>query len=171
MAGPYQFTHTAAHQAWYAAVNGLLAPFWKMKADYRVIPWITFTDPEVARVGLSEEEVREREVAFEVSRYGIDKLDLAIADGTDHGFVKVLTAGGTDRILGACIVGAHAGELLPELVLAMKHKLGLNKVLGTIHAYPTLNEANKYTAGAWQRAHAPAAALRMAGRFFAWRRA
>ena len=170
VAGPYQFTHVAAHQAWYAAVNGLLAPFWSYTVDYRVIPWVTFTDPEVARVGLSEDEARERGIEVEVTRYGIDDLDRAIADGNAHGFVKVLTAPGRDRILGALIVGAHAGELLPEFVLAMKHGIGLNKLLGTIHVYPTMSEANKYAAGVWKRANAPQTALRWAERFFAWRR-
>lgn len=168
--GPYQFTHVGAHQAWYAAVNALLAPFWRFKADYRVIPWATFTDPEVARVGLSEDEARQQGVAYEVTRYGLDDLDRAIADGVDHGFVKVLTAPGKDRILGATIVGAHAGELIAEFVLAMKHGIGLNKLLGTIHIYPTLSEANKYAAGAWKRAHAPQTALRWAERYFALRR-
>jgi pyruvate/2-oxoglutarate dehydrogenase complex dihydrolipoamide dehydrogenase (E3) component len=170
VAGPYQFTHMAAHQAWYAALNGLLAPFWSFKVDYRVVPWVTFTDPEVARVGLSEDEAKAQGIAVEVTRYGIDDLDRAIADSADEGFVKVLTPPGSDRILGACIVGAHAGELLPEFVLAMKHGLGLNQLLGTIHVYPTMNEANKYAAGVWKRANAPQGALRWAERFFRWRR-
>ncbi len=168
--GPYQFTHVASHQAWYAAVNALLAPFWSFDVDYRVIPWATFTEPEVARVGLSEDEALERGIEVEVTRYGIDDLDRAIADGADEGFIKVLTAPGKDRILGATIVGAHAAELLAELVLAMKHGIGLNKLLGTIHVYPTMSEANKYVAGNWKRAHAPRAALLWAQRFFAWRR-
>jgi pyruvate/2-oxoglutarate dehydrogenase complex dihydrolipoamide dehydrogenase (E3) component/uncharacterized membrane protein YdjX (TVP38/TMEM64 family) len=168
--GPFQFTHVAAHQAWYAAVNALLAPWWSFKVDYRVIPWATFTDPEVARVGLSEDEAKQRGIAVEVTRYGIDDLDRAIADGSDHGFVKVLTAPGKDRILGATIVGAHAGDLLAEFVMAMKHGIGLNKLLGTIHIYPTMTEANKYAAGVWKRAHAPQGALRLAERFFRWRR-
>jgi pyruvate/2-oxoglutarate dehydrogenase complex dihydrolipoamide dehydrogenase (E3) component len=170
VAGPYQFTHVAAHQAWYAAVNALLAPFWSFTADYRVIPWATFTDPEVARVGLSEDEARERGIDFEVTKYGIDDLDRAIADGADYGFVKVLTPPGKDKILGATIVGPEAGNLVAEFVLAMKHGLGLNKILGTIHIYPTMMEANKYAAGEWKRAHAPQAALRLAQRVFAWRR-
>jgi pyruvate/2-oxoglutarate dehydrogenase complex dihydrolipoamide dehydrogenase (E3) component/uncharacterized membrane protein YdjX (TVP38/TMEM64 family) len=170
VAGPYQFTHVASHQAWYAAVNGLLAPFWSFRADYRVIPWATFTDPEVARVGLSEDEARAQGIDYEVTRYGIDDLDRAIADGADYGFVKVLTKPGKDTILGATIVGAEAGNLIAEFVLAMKHKLGLNKLLGTIHIYPTLMEANKYAAGNWKRAHAPERALRLAQRLFAWRR-
>lgn len=170
VAGPFQFTHVAAHQAWFAAVNGLLAPFWSFNVDYRVIPWATFTDPEVARVGLSEDEARQHGIAHEVTRYGIDDLDRAIADSAAHGFVKVLTVPGKDRILGATIVGAHAGELLAEFVLAMKHGIGLNRLLGTIHIYPTMAEANKYAAGVWKRAHAPQAALRMAERFFRWRR-
>lgn len=168
--GPFQFTHVAAHQAWYAAVNGLFAPFWSYRADYRVIPWCTFTEPEVARVGISEDEARAQGIAVEVTRYGIDDLDRAIADDAAHGFVKVLTAPSSDRILGTTIVGAHAGELIAEHVTAMKHGLGLNKLLGTIHVYPTMMEANRYAAGAWKREHASARALRFAARFFAWRR-
>ena len=168
--GPFQFTHVAAHQAWYAAVNGLLAPLWSYRADYRVIPWCTFTEPEVARVGLSEHEAWTQGVAVEVTRYGLDDLDRAIADDAARGFVKVLTAAGSDRILGTTIVGAHAGELIAEHVTAMKHGLGLNKLLGTIHIYPTMMEANRYVAGVWKRAHASPAALRFAARFFAWRR-
>lgn len=171
VAGPFQFTHTAAHQAWYAAVNALFGRFRRFKADYRVIPWATFTDPEVARVGLSETEAKEQGIAVEVTRYGIDDLDRAIADGTAHGFVKVLTVPGKDRILGVTIVGEHAGDLLAEYVLAMKHGLGLNKILGTIHTYPTLAEANKYAAGEWKRAHAPQTLLRWVGRYHAWERA
>jgi pyruvate/2-oxoglutarate dehydrogenase complex dihydrolipoamide dehydrogenase (E3) component/uncharacterized membrane protein YdjX (TVP38/TMEM64 family) len=170
VAGPYQFTHVASHQAWFASVNGLLAPFWSFKTDYRVIPWATFTEPEVARVGLSEDEARKQGIEFELTRYGIDDLDRAIADGAAEGYVKVLTVPGRDRILGATIVGAHAGELIHEFVLAMRHGLGLNKLLSTIHVYPTFSEANKYAAGNWKRAHAPARALRMAERLFTWRR-
>ena len=170
VAGPYQFTHTAAHQAWYAAVNGLFGGFKKFKADYSVIPWATFIDPEVARVGLNEQEAREQRVAFEVTRYGIDDLDRAIADSAAHGWVKVLTVPGKDRILGVTIVGVHAGDLLAEYVLAMKHGLGLNKILGTIHTYPTLAEANKYAAGEWKRAHQPLGLLRWVERFHAWQR-
>jgi pyruvate/2-oxoglutarate dehydrogenase complex dihydrolipoamide dehydrogenase (E3) component len=171
VAGPFQFTHTAAHQAWYAAVNSLFGRFRKFKADYSVIPWATFTDPEVARVGLSETEAKEQGVACEVTRYGIDDLDRAIADGTAHGFVKVLTVPGKDRILGVTIVGEHAGDLLAEFVLAMKHGLGLSKILGTIHTYPTLAEANKYVAGDWKRAHAPVKLLEWVKRYHAWERA
>jgi pyruvate/2-oxoglutarate dehydrogenase complex dihydrolipoamide dehydrogenase (E3) component len=143
----------------------------KFKADYRVIPWATFTDPEVARVGLSETEAKEQGVAYEVTRYGIEDLDRAIADGTAHGFVKVLTVPGKDRILGVTIVGEHAGDLLAEYVLAMKHGLGLNKILGTIHIYPTMAEANKYAAGQWKRAHAPHKLLKWVERYHAWERA
>lgn len=171
VAGPFQFTHTAAHQAWYAAVNALFGRFKRFKVDYSVIPWATFTDPEVARVGLSETEAREQGVAYEVTRYGIDDLDRAIADGTAHGFVKVLTVPGKDKILGVTIVGEHAGDLLAEYVLAMKHGLGLNKILGTIHTYPTLSEANKYAAGEWKRAHAPQRVLGWLAHFHAWERA
>ena len=170
VAGPFQFTHVAAHQAWYAAVNALFGRFKRFKADYSVIPWATFTDPEVARVGLSEAEAKAQGIAVEVTRYGIDDLDRAIADGTAHGFVKVLTVPGKDKILGVTIVGAHAGDLLAEYVLAMKHGLGLNKILGTIHIYPTLAEANKYAAGEWKRAHAPHKLLAWVGRYHAWER-
>ena len=170
VAGPYQFTHTAAHQAWYAAVNALFDPFKKFSADYRVIPWATFVEPEVARVGLNELEAKERKIPYEVTRYGMDDLDRAIADSEAHGFVKVLTVPGKDTILGVTIVGEHAGDLLAEYVLAMKHKLGLNKILGTIHTYPTLAEANKYAAGNWKRAHAPQRLLAWVERFHAWRR-
>ncbi|MDT8383488.1 MAG: FAD-dependent oxidoreductase [Gammaproteobacteria bacterium] len=168
--GPYQFTHTAAHQAWYAAVNALFQPLRRFRVDYSVIPWATFTDPEVARVGLNELEARERGIAYEVSTYGIDDLDRAIADGEAQGLVKVLTVPGKDRILGVTIVGSHAGELIAEFVMAMKHGLGLNKILGTIHIYPTLAEANKYVAGVWRRQHQPQALLRWVARFHAWRR-
>ncbi len=170
VAGPYQFTHVAAHQAWYAAVNALFGDFKKFKADYRVIPWATFIDPEVARVGLNEQEAKEKGIAVEVTKYGIDDLDRAIADSEAHGFVKVLTVPGKDTILGVTIVGTHAGDLLAEYVLAMKHGLGLNKILGTIHTYPTLAEANKYAAGEWKRAHAPNQLLAWVGRFHDWRR-
>jgi pyruvate/2-oxoglutarate dehydrogenase complex dihydrolipoamide dehydrogenase (E3) component len=170
VAGPYQFTHTAAHQAWYAAVNALFDPFKKFSADYRVIPSATFVEPEVARVGLNELEAREKGVPHEVTVYGLDDLDRAIADSEAHGFVKVLTVPGKDRILGVTIVGEHAGDLLAEYVLAMKHGIGLNKILGTIHTYPTLAEANKYAAGAWKRAHAPERLLAWVARFHAWRR-
>ena len=167
--GPYQFTHVAAHQAWYAAVNSLFGIFKKFKVDYRVIPWATFTDPEVARVGLSEDEAAEKGVAYEVSRYGIDDLDRAIADGEAHGFVKVLTEPGKDRILGVTIVGHDAGNLIAEYVTAMKYNLGLNKILGTIHIYPTLTEANKFAAGEWKKAHAPERLLQWVKKFHHWR--
>ena len=170
VAGPYQFTHTAAHQAWHAAVNALFDPFRKFRADYRAIPWATFVDPELARVGLNELEAKEQGVSYEVTVYPIDDLDRAIADGEAQGFVKVLTVPGRDRILGACIVGEHAGDLLAEFVLAMKHGIGLNKILGTIHTYPTYAEANKYAAGNWKRAHAPQKLLAWVERFHAWRR-
>ena len=170
VAGPYQFTHTASHQAWYASVNALLGGLRKFRADYSVIPWATFTDPEVARVGLSETEAKERGIAHEVSVYGIDDLDRAIADEAAHGLVKVLTVPGKDRILGATIVGEHAGDLIAEYVAAMRHGFGMNRILGTIHIYPTLAEANKYAAGVWKKAHAPQWALRLAERYHAWRR-
>ena len=171
VAGPYQFTHVAAHQAWYAAVNALFGDFRLFKADYSVIPQATFIDPEVARVGLNEQEAKEQGIACEVTRYGMDELDRAIADSEARGFVKVLTVPGKDKILGVTIVGSHAAELLAEYVLAMKHGLGLNKILGTIHTYPTLAEANKYAAGEWKRAHQPERLLAWARRYHDWKRA
>lgn len=168
--GPYQFTHTAAHQAWYASVNALFTPFKRFKVDYRVIPWTTFTDPEVARVGLNEKEAKEKNIPYEVTAYGIDDLDRAIADSEAHGFIKVLTEPGKDKILGVTIVGTHAGDIIPEFILAMKHGLGLNKILGTIHIYPTLGEANKYAAGVWRKAHVPKLGLKIIEKFHAWRR-
>ena len=168
--GPYQFTHAASHQAWYAAVNALFAPLKKFKVDYRVMPWATYTDPEVARVGLNELDAQAAGVDYEVTRYDLSKLDRALADGHARGTVKVLTVPGKDKILGATIIGAHAGDLIAEFVLAMRHGLGLNKILATIHAYPTWMEANKFAAGNWKRAHAPAWALRLLKRFHHWRR-
>jgi pyruvate/2-oxoglutarate dehydrogenase complex dihydrolipoamide dehydrogenase (E3) component len=170
VAGPFQFTHTASHQAWYAAVNALFGRFKRFRADYSVIPWATFTEPEVARVGLNETEARERNIAYEVTVYGIDDLDRAIADSEAHGMVKVLTVPGKDRILGATIVGEHAGDLIAEYVMAMRHGLGMNKILGTIHIYPTLAEANKYAAGVWKREHAPQRVLQWLKRYHAWMR-
>ncbi|MGF1644992.1 MAG: pyridine nucleotide-disulfide oxidoreductase, partial [Thiotrichales bacterium] len=163
------FTHAAAHQAWYASVNALFAGIKRFKADYRVMPWVTFTNPEVARVGLAEKDAQARGIAYEVTRYGLDDLDRALADGAAHGFVKVLTPPGKDTILGVSIVGEHAGELLAEFTLAMKHGLGLNKILGTIHPYPTWSEAAKYAAGEWKRAHAPQRVLGWLARFHQWR--
>jgi pyruvate/2-oxoglutarate dehydrogenase complex dihydrolipoamide dehydrogenase (E3) component/uncharacterized membrane protein YdjX (TVP38/TMEM64 family) len=170
VAGPYQFTHVGAHQAWYASVNALFGGLKKFRADYSVIPWATFTDPEVARVGLNEIEAKERNIRHEVTVYGIDDLDRAIADEEAHGVVKVLTVPGKDRILGVTIAGEHAGDLIAEYVAAMKHGIGLNKILGTIHIYPTLAEANKYAAGAWKRSHAPQRLLGYVERFHAWMR-
>lgn len=170
VAGPFQFTHVAAHQAWYASVNSLFGSLWRFKADYRVIPWATFTDPEVARVGLNETDAKAQGIEYEATTYGIDDLDRAIADEADRGWVKVLTVPGKDRILGATIVGEHAGDLISEYVSAMRHGLGMNKILGTIHIYPTLAEANKYAAGEWKRAHAPARVLAWLERYHAWRR-
>jgi pyruvate/2-oxoglutarate dehydrogenase complex dihydrolipoamide dehydrogenase (E3) component/uncharacterized membrane protein YdjX (TVP38/TMEM64 family) len=171
VAGPFQFTHTASHQAWYAAVNALFGRFRKFRADYSVIPWATFTEPEIARVGLNEIEAREKNIPYEVTTYGIDDLDRAIADEDAHGLVKVLTVPGKDRILGVTIAGAHAGDLIIEFILAMRHGLGLEKVLGTIHIYPTLVEANKYAAGAWKRNHVSPRVLAWLERYHAWERA
>ncbi|WP_281647770.1 FAD-dependent oxidoreductase [Parendozoicomonas sp. Alg238-R29] len=170
VAGPYQFTHAAAHQAWYAAVNALFGRFKKFKVDYSVMPWATFIDPEVARVGLNEMEAKEQGIEYEVTRFGIDDLDRALADGEAKGFIKVLTVPGKDKILGCTIVGYHAGELITEYITAMKHGLGLNKILGTIHIYPTLSETNKYAAGEWKKAHVPEKAMKFLEKFHAWNR-
>ncbi|HLQ01271.1 MAG TPA: FAD-dependent oxidoreductase [Burkholderiales bacterium] len=170
VAGPYQFTHTASHQAWYAAVNALFGGVKRFRADYSVIPWATFTDPEVARVGLNETEAKEKNIAYDVTTYPFEDLDRAIADGETQGAVKVLTAPGRDRILGATVAGEHAADLIVEFIMAMKHGIGLNKILGTIHIYPTLAEANKYAAGSWKWAHAPQGPLRWVEKFHAWRR-
>jgi pyruvate/2-oxoglutarate dehydrogenase complex dihydrolipoamide dehydrogenase (E3) component len=168
--GPYHFTHTASHQAWYAAVNALFGRFRRFRADYSVIPWATFTEPEVARVGLNETEAAERGIPYTLTVYGIDDLDRAIADEDAHGMVKVLTRPGSDRILGVTIVGEHAGDLIAEYVLAMKHGIGLNKILGTIHIYPTLAEANKYAAGAWKRSTVTRGQWAFLTAFQAWQR-
>lgn len=168
--GPYQFTHTAAHQAWYCAVNALFSPFKKYKVDYRVIPWATFTSPEVARVGISEGEARNLNMSYQVSKYDIDDLDRAICDGEAKGFIKVITKGNKDEILGVTIVGEHAGDLIAEYVLAMKHQIGLNKILGTIHLYPSMAEANKYVAGVWKKQNKPDGLLKWVAKFHAWRR-
>ncbi|MES9858368.1 MAG: FAD-dependent oxidoreductase, partial [Sedimenticola sp.] len=168
--GPYQFTHTAAHQAWYASVNALFGMFRKFRVDYSVIPFATFTDPEVARVGLNEQDARAQGITYEATVYGLDDLDRAIADGENHGFIKVLTVPGKDKILGATIVGEHAGDLIAEFVTAMRYGLGLNKILGTIHIYPTWTEGNKFAAGNWKRAHAPEGVLRWVEKFHGWRR-
>ena len=168
--GPYQFTHTASHQAWYATVNALFGGFRRFKVDYSVIPFATFVDPEVARVGLNEQEAVQQGIPYEVTLYGLDDLDRAIADGEAYGFVKVLTVPGKDRILGATVVGEHAGDLIAEFVTAMRHGLGLNRILGTIHIYPTWTEANKFAAGNWKRAHAPRTLLRWVEGYHRWRR-
>lgn len=168
--GPYQFTHVAAHQGWYAAVNGLFGNFKKFKVDYRVIPWVTFIDPEVARVGINEQEAIDKGIDYEITRFEFEELDRAITDGAAKGFIKVITPKGKDKILGVTVVSEHAGDLIAEFVLAMKHGLGLNKILGTIHSYPTWAEGNKYAAGEWKRAHAPETVLNWLEKYHTWRR-
>ena len=168
--GPYQFTHVAAHQGWYAAVNGLFGNLKKFKVDYRVIPWTTFIDPEVARVGINEDEAKERGIDYEITRFDFEELDRAITDSATKGFIKVITPKGKDKILGVTIVSEHAGDLIAEFVLAMKHGLGLNKILGTIHSYPTWAEGNKYAAGEWKRNHAPQTVLSWLEKYHTWRR-
>lgn len=170
VAGPYQFTHTASHQAWYASVNALFGKFKKFKVDYSVIPWATFTDPEVARVGMNEQEALSENIDFETTLYHFDELDRAITESEDQGFVKILTKAGTDKILGVTIVGDHAGDLIAEYIFAMKNNLGLNKILGTIHIYPTLAEANKLAAGTWRKQHTPEKLLDWVEKYHAWMR-
>lgn len=168
--GPYQFTHVASHQAWYASVNALFAPFKKFAVDYRVIPWVTFCDPEVARVGINEQEAKQQGIAYEVTRYNLKELNRAVTDDATAGFIKVLTPPNKDKILGVTIVGEHAGDMLAEFVLAMRYNMGLGKILATIHAYPTLSEGNKALAGNWRKNHLPALALTLLEKFHAWRR-
>ena len=170
VAGPYQFTHTASHEAWYASVNALFGIFKKFKADYTVIPWTTFTDPEVSHVGLSEEDALSKNIQFDLTKYDIHELDRAITESENKGFVKILTSPGTDKILGVTIVGHNAGEIISEFVLAMKYKIGVNKILGTIHAYPTMAEANKFAAGNWKKARKPENLLKWVEKFHHWRR-
>jgi len=168
--GPYQFTHVAAHQGWYAAVNGLFGNLKKFKVDYRVIPWTTFIDPEVARVGLNEQDAIDKGIDYEITRFEFEELDRAITDSATKGFIKVITPKGKDKILGVTVVSEHAGDLIAEFVLAMKHGLGLNKILGTIHSYPTWAEGNKYAAGEWKRSHAPQTVLKWLEKYHTWRR-
>jgi pyruvate/2-oxoglutarate dehydrogenase complex dihydrolipoamide dehydrogenase (E3) component len=171
VAGPYQFTHTASHMAWYCAVNALFGRLRRFRVDYSVVPWATFTDPAVARVGLNETQARAQRIDFEVHQYKLEELDRAIADGEAHGLVKVITRpGGKGEILGATIAGEHADDLIAEFVLAMKHRVGLNRILGTIHVYPTLPEANKYVAGAWKRAQVTRGQMTLARAFNDWTR-
>jgi len=170
VAGPYQFTHMASFQAFFAAINSVLGGLWRLRANYRVVPWATFTDPEVARVGMSEEEAKQQGVAYEVTRYDLDHLDRALADGEAHGFIKVLTVPGKDEILGATIVGYHAGELIGEFVFAMTHNMGLKKIAAVTHIYPTLLEANKFSANAWRSARLPEKYFPWMARFFRWQR-
>jgi pyruvate/2-oxoglutarate dehydrogenase complex dihydrolipoamide dehydrogenase (E3) component len=170
VAGPYQFTHTASHTAWYASVNALFGMVRKYKVDYRVIPWTTFIDPEVARVGINEQEAKEKGIAHDVTIFPLHELDRAITDSATKGFVKLLTVPGKDKILGVTIVGEHAGDIIGEYVLAMRHGLGLNKILSTVHAYPTYIEANKFAAGRWKKANAPEWVFPWLDRFHSWQR-
>lgn len=170
VAGPYQFTHMASYQAWFATLNAMLGGLWRSKVNYRVVPWATFTDPEVARVGLSEQDAIEQKIPYDVTRYDLDDLDRALADGEAHGFVKVLTVPGKDKILGATIVGYHAGEMIGEFVFAMTHNMGLGKISAVTHIYPTSLEANKFTAGAWRNARLPHKYFPLLEKYFRWRR-
>ncbi len=170
VAGPYQFTHTASHMAWYAAVNALFGVFRKFRVDYSVIPWATFCAPEIARVGMNEQEAKAAGIDYEVTTYDVSDLDRAIADEAAHGLVKVLTRAGSDKVIGVTIAAEHAGELIGEFTLAMKHGIGLKKIMGTIHIYPTFLEMNKFAASEWRKAHKPEWALAVAERFHTWRR-
>jgi len=170
VAGPYQFTHMASFQAWYASLNALLGGLWRSKANYKVVPWATFTDPEVARVGLSEEEAKQRGTGYEITRYELNEHDRALADGEARGFIKILTVPGKDKILGVTIVGYHAGELIGEFVFAMTHCMGLGKISAVTHIYPTLLEANKFAANAWRNARLPEKYFPLAEKYFRWLR-
>lgn len=170
VAGPYQFTHMAGHQAWYCAVNALFAPFKKFKIDYSVVPWVTYTDPEIAQVGENEISCKQKGIAYETTTYGIDDLDRAIADREDRGLVKIVTVPKKDKILGCTICSQNAGEMIGEFILAMKTKVGLNTILGTIHPYPTMIEANKYAAGQWKSKNAPQGILNFLKKFHNFRR-
>ncbi len=170
LVGPYQFTHVASHQAWYAAVNALFGGFKKFKVDYRVIPRVTFTSPEVASVGITEREAKDQNIAYELTRYDLQESDRAITEEQTTGFLQVITPVGSDKVLGVSIVAEHAGEMLPEWVLAMKYGLGLNKILGTIHAYPTWNEANKALSGSWKKNHVHPGIMSWLERLHRWRR-
>jgi pyruvate/2-oxoglutarate dehydrogenase complex dihydrolipoamide dehydrogenase (E3) component len=170
VAGPYQFTHMASFQAWFASLNALLGGLWRSQANYDVVPWATFTDPEVARVGLSEEDAKQRSIAYEITRYELDKHDRALADGEARGFIKVLTVPGKDKILGVTIVGYHTGELIGEFVFAMTHGMGLGKISAVTHIYPTLLEANKFAANAWRSARLPEKYIALAEKYFRWLR-
>jgi pyruvate/2-oxoglutarate dehydrogenase complex dihydrolipoamide dehydrogenase (E3) component len=152
-------------------MNSLYGMFWRFRADYSVIPWAVFTDPEVARVGRTADEAASEGIRTETVTFDLAELDRAIADGDASGFVKVVTEPGSDRILGATVVGPHAGEIIGEFTLAMRHGLGLRRILGTVHIYPTLSEAAKFAAGAWQRQHLPTALVQIAAAWNRWRRA
>lgn len=170
VAGPWQFTHMASFQAWYATLNALAGGLKTFRASYRVVPRATFTDPEVARVGLNEQEAREQGVDYEVTHFSLDHLDRALADGHAYGFIKILTVPGSDKILGVTMVGPQAGELIGSFVFAMTHNLGLKKIGATTHIYPTLLEANRFAANAWRSARVPAHLLPWAEKYFRWRR-
>ncbi|MDA0804684.1 MAG: FAD-dependent oxidoreductase [Proteobacteria bacterium] len=170
VAGPYQFTHMASYQAWFAALNAIAGGIWRSRVNYSVVPWATFTDPEVARVGLSEDEAKQRGIAYELTRYEMNHHDRSLADGEAHGFVKILTVPGKDKILGVTIVGYHAGEQIAEFVFAMTHNMGLKSISAVTHIYPTLGEANKFAANAWRSARLPTQYFPWLKRFFDWRR-
>lgn len=169
-AGFHQFTHAAAHMAWHATVNSLIRPLANFKIDYRFLPWCTFTDPEVARIGLNETQALAQKIPHEVTIYDFQELDRAIADVEEFGMVKIITKPNSDKIIGVTIVGHNAGEIISEFVLAMKHGIGLNKILSTIHIYPTYAEANKYVAGEWKKKHKPELILKYLEKFHTWRR-
>lgn len=170
VAGPYQFTHMASFQAWFASLNALLGGLYRSKINYSVVPWATFTDPEVARVGLSETEAKKKKISYELTRYEMDHHDRSLADGEAHGFIKVLTVPGKDKILGVTIVGHHAGEVIGEFVFAMTHGMGLKKISAVTHIYPTILEANKFAANAWRSERLPEKYFPYLEKFFAWRR-
>jgi pyruvate/2-oxoglutarate dehydrogenase complex dihydrolipoamide dehydrogenase (E3) component len=163
IAGGHQFTHLADHHA-RVIVRNVLIPWIQTKADTPVLPWCTYTSPEVARVGLSEDEARKRGVPYDVWLQPLSEVDRAVVESEESGFAKVLTAHGSDRILGATIVAERAGDLLHEVVLAMKAGVGLKAISGTIHAYPTFAEVTRRVADRYQKSRLTPVARRT----FAW---
>jgi len=166
--GPYQFTHMAGQQA-RAVIQNALLPL-KTRMDYRVVPWATFTEPEVARVGLSEEEAAAQGVAHRVIKVPLAGIDRAVCDGDTEGFLKILTPPGRDGILGATLVGPHAGDLLHEVVLAMRARLRLRDIASTVHIYPTLAEVFRRAADEARKESFTPRLQKWFAAYFRWRR-
>jgi pyruvate/2-oxoglutarate dehydrogenase complex dihydrolipoamide dehydrogenase (E3) component len=168
VAGPYQFTHWANYQARIVIRNALFPGSWS--CDFATVPWTTFTEPEVARVGLSEADARRDGIGYDLFTASFEDNDRALCDGEPEGFVKVLARKGRGDILGAAIVHANAGELLAELVLAKKHGLRLAKLSTPIHVYPTLAETNRAVGDAYLRGRLRPSMRRVLAALFAWLR-